>query len=104
MTRLQTREGKLSFFLRMVMLLCIAWSREFAGWVEGLYVVEWTVLSGLAVGFLMTRLGWPRAASHLVGALVGASVTIAVVGRFLAPALSFPEGVGMVGHHLDSVL
>ncbi len=104
MTRLQTREGKLSFFLLMVMLLCIAWSMEFAGWVEGLYVVEWTVLSGLAVGFLMTRLGWPRAASHLVGALVGASVTIAVVGRFIDPALSFPEGVDMVADHFDSWL
>ena len=104
MTRLQTREGKLSFLLLMIMLLCIAWCMEFAGWVEGLYVVEWTALSGLAAGFLMTRVGWPRAASHLLSALVGGSLTIAVVGRFIEPALNFRQGVDMAADHFDAWL
>lgn len=104
MTRLQTREGKLSFFLLMVMLLCIAWSMEFAGWVEGLYVVEWTALGGLAVGFLLTRIGWPRAASHLLSALIGGSLTIAVVGGFVEPALGFRQGVEMAAYHFDAWL
>ena len=67
MTRLRTREGKLSFFLLMLMMLSIAWSVELAGWVEGLYVVEWTALGGLTLGFLLTRFGWPRALKHLAG-------------------------------------
>jgi transglutaminase-like putative cysteine protease len=104
MARLRTHEGKLSFFLLMVMLLCIAWSMEFAGWVEGLYVVEWTALGGLAVGFLMTRLGWPRPAGHVVSVIIGGSLTIAVVGRFIDPTLGLRDGVDVLAYHFDAWL
>jgi transglutaminase-like putative cysteine protease len=102
--RLQTREGKLSFFLLMLMLLCITWSVELAGWVEGLYVVEWSALCGLFLGFLMTRLGWPRAVSHLTSILLGALVAVAVVGRFSAPSVGWRDGIGVVAYHFDGWL
>lgn len=104
MTRLRTREGKLSFFLLMLMMLSIAWSMEFAGWVEGLYVVEWTALGGLALGFLLTRLGWPRALKHLAGVVVGALLVLAVVGRLIDPGLGLRDGVRMVAYHFDAWL
>lgn len=103
-TRLQTREGKLSFFLLMLMLLSITWSIELAGWVEGLYVVEWSALCGLFLGFLMTRLGWPRAVSHLTSILLGALVAVAVVGRFSAPSVGWRDGVSVVAYHFDAWL
>jgi transglutaminase-like putative cysteine protease len=102
MTRLRTREGKLSFFLVMLMLLSITWSMEYASWVEGLYVVEWTALSGLLVGFVMTRLGWPRVRSHLMSVLVGASITLAVVGRVAAPGAGWRSGFTVVAYHFDA--
>jgi transglutaminase-like putative cysteine protease len=102
MTRLRTREGKLSFFLVVLMLLSITWSIEYASWVEGLYVVEWTALSGLLVGFVMTRLGWPRLWSHLVSVLVGASITLGVVGRVAAPGAGWRSGFTVVAYHFDA--
>jgi transglutaminase-like putative cysteine protease len=104
MTRLRTREGKLSFFLLMLMMLSIAWSMELSGWVEGLYVVEWTALGGLTLGFLLTRLGWRRVWSHLVGTVIGALLILAVVGRFVGPGLDLRDGVGMVAYHFDAWL
>jgi transglutaminase-like putative cysteine protease len=103
-TRLQTREGKLSFFLLTLMLLSITWSIELAGWVEGLYVVEWSALCGLLLGFLMTRLGWPRAMSHLTSILLGALIAVAVVGRFSAPSAGWWDGAGVVAYHFDAWL
>jgi len=104
MTRLQTREGKLSFFLLMLMMLSIAWSMELSGWVEGLYVVEWTALGGMTLGFLLTRFGWRRVWSHLVGTVVGAFLILAVVGRFVGPGLDLRDSVGMVAYHFDAWL
>jgi transglutaminase-like putative cysteine protease len=103
-TRLRTREGKLSFFLLMLMLLSITWSIELAGWVEGLYVVEWSALCGLFMGFLMTRLGWPRAVGHLTSIVLGALVAVGVVGRFSAPSVGWRDGVGVVAYHFDGWL
>jgi transglutaminase-like putative cysteine protease len=102
MTRLRTREGKLSFFLVVLMLLSITWSIEYASWVEGLYVVEWTALSGLLVGFVMTRLGWPRVWSHLVSIVLGASITLGVVGRVAAPGAGWRSGFTVVAYHFDA--
>jgi hypothetical protein len=103
-TRLRTREGKLSFFLLMLMMLCIAWSMELAHWVEGLYVVEWAALSGLALGFVMTRLGWSRALSHLVSSVLGASLILAVVSRFILPGFTWRTALVMVAYHFDAWL
>ncbi|HUS71047.1 MAG TPA: transglutaminaseTgpA domain-containing protein [Anaerolineae bacterium] len=104
MSRLRTEEGKLAFFLLMVMMLSIAWSIELADWVQGLYVVEWTALGGLALGFLMTRLGWPRLLGHLVSSIVGALLVLAVVGKFAGPALGWRDGVSTVAYHFDAWL
>jgi transglutaminase-like putative cysteine protease len=103
-TRLQTREGKLSFFLLMLMLLSMTWSMEMAGWVEGLYLVEWTVLGGLASGFLMTRLRWPRGFGHLVSVALGATLVVAMMGRFAAPGLSWTDSVAVLGYQFDAWL
>lgn len=104
MTRLRTREGKLSFFLLVLMMLTIAWSMELADWVEGLYVVEWAVLGGLALGFVMTRLGWRRALSHLVSSVIGASLILAVVSRFIVPGFGWRTALGMIAYHFDAWL
>jgi transglutaminase-like putative cysteine protease len=102
--RLRTEEGKLSFFLLMLMMLSIAWSIELAEWVPGLYVVEWTALGGLAFGFLATRLRWPRLGGHLLSSIVGALLVLAVVGKFAGPALGWRDGVSTVAYHFDSWL
>lgn len=104
MSRLRTREGKLSVLLLMLMLLSIAWSMELAGWVEGLYVVEWTVLGGLGVGFVMTRSGWPRVLSHLVSVLVGALLVLGAMTKYVDPALGWADGVDILAYHFDSWL
>ena len=104
MSRLRTEEGKLSFFLLMLMMLSIAWSIELADWVDGLYVVEWTALGGLAFGFLMTRLRWPRLLGHLVSSIVGALLVLAVVGKFAGPVLGWRDGVSRVAYHFDAWL
>jgi transglutaminase-like putative cysteine protease len=103
-SRLRSEEGKLSFFLLLVMMLCIAWSIELANWVRGLYVVEWTTLGGLAVGFLMTRLRWPRSVGHLVSSIVGAVLVLAVVGKLAGPVLGWTGGVSVVAYHFDAWL
>jgi hypothetical protein len=103
-SRLRSEEGKLSFFLLVVMMLCIAWSIELANWVRGLYVVEWTALGGLAFGFLMTRLSWPRLLGHLVSSIVGAALVLAVVGKLAGPALGWSEGVSVVAYQFDAWL
>jgi transglutaminase-like putative cysteine protease len=88
----------------MLMMLSIAWSMELASWVEGLYVVEWAALSGLALGFVMTRLGWSRALSHLVSSVIGASLILAVVSRFIVPGFSWRTALGMIAYHFDAWL
>ncbi len=104
MTALRTREGKLSFFLLTLMMLSIAWSMELANWVEGLYVVEWATLGGLALGFVMTRLGWRRALSHLVSSVIGALLILGVVSRFVVPGFSWRTGLRMIAYHFDAWL
>jgi transglutaminase-like putative cysteine protease len=103
-TRLQAREGKLSFFLLLIMLLSLTWSIQVAGWVEGLWVVEWTVLGGLAVGFVMTRIGWPRFFRHLVSVLVAAVVIFAAMARFVGPGLGWRDGVSLLAYQFDGWL
>ncbi|MGB3905585.1 MAG: hypothetical protein WBB22_11735, partial [Anaerolineae bacterium] len=98
---MQVKEGRLSFFLLMLMLLCIAWSMELAGWAEGLYVVEWTALGGLALGFLMTRAGWPRALRHLAGIMAGAWLVVAAMTRYIGPGSGWRDGLDILAYHFD---
>ncbi|NIN69392.1 MAG: hypothetical protein GTO63_32850 [Anaerolineae bacterium] len=104
MIRLQVEEGKLSFFLLLIILLSIAWSIQLAGWVEGLWVVEWTVLGGLATGFLMTRTRWPRLLRHLVSVLVAVVLIFAAMARFVGPGLSWRDGVSLLAYQFDAWL
>ena len=101
MSRLQAREGKLSLLLLVLMLLSIAWAMELAGWVEGLYVAEWAVLGGLAMGFLLTRTRWPRLLSHLVSALAGGFLVLGAMTRFVAPSLGWADGLSLLAHQFD---
>ena len=85
----------------MIMLLCVAWSMELAGWVEGLYVVEWTALGGLVLGFLMTRAGWPRAFRHLAGIMAGAWLVVAAMTRYIGPGSGWRDGLDILSYHFD---
>lgn len=101
MAKLRVKEGKLSIFLLMVMLLSIVWSMEMAGWVEGLYAVEWTTLGGLIVGFLLIRSRWPRVVSHLVGLVVGALLVVATMARFIGAGLGWRDGLYVLTYQFD---
>jgi transglutaminase-like putative cysteine protease len=101
---LQVKEGRLSFFLLMLMLFSIAWSVEMANWVKGLYVVEWTLLGGLVLGFLVTRSRWPRALSHLVSLLVGVPLILWVMARYIGSDLGWRDGLSILAYHFDTWL
>ena len=104
MVRLQVKEGRLSFFLLMLMLLSIVWSMEMAGWVEGLYIVEWTALGGLVLGFLSTRSRWPRVLRHLLGVLVGVPLILWATTRFIGSNLGWRDGLSVLAYHFDAWL
>ncbi len=88
----------------MLMLLSIVWSMEMAGWVEGLYVVEWTTLGGLILGFLLTRRRWPRILRHLLGVPIGALLILFVMARFIGSSLGWRDGLGILAYHFDAWL
>lgn len=98
---MQIGEGRLSFFLLFLMLLSIVWSMEIAGWVEGLYVVEWTALGGLVFGFLLTRTRWSRLLRHLLGLSVGVALILYVMTRYLGPELGLTGGLEVLAYHFD---
>ncbi len=101
---MRVSEGRLSFFLLLLMLLSITWSMEMAGWVEGLYVVEWTTLVGLTLGFLLTRREWPRGFRHLIGVLVGAPAIVYLVARFVGANLGWRDGLTILAYEFDAWL
>ncbi len=94
----------MSFFLLMLMLLSIVWSMEMAGWVEGLYVVEWTTLGGVVLGFLLTRRRWPRILRQLLGVPIGALLIVFVMARFIGSNLGWRDGLGILAYHFDAWL
>lgn len=104
MARLQIKEGKLSFFLLLLMLLSISWSMELAGWAQGLSVVEWTALGGLTVGFFLTRTSWPRALRHLFSLLFAVPLILMVMARFIGPGLGWRDGLSILAYRFDDWL
>lgn len=104
MVSLQVKEGRLSFLLLMMMLFSIIWSMEMADWVEGLYVVEWSVLGGLILGFLLTRSRWPRIFRHMLGVLVGVPSILYAMTGFIGSNEGWRAGLTILAYHFDAWL
>jgi transglutaminase-like putative cysteine protease len=74
------REGWLSLFLLMVVVLCPALSLASADWVDDLWIVPRLALAGLLLGFVLTKLPVRSFVAHWCAVEIG----VLVVGSYFA--------------------
>ncbi|MEW5718134.1 MAG: transglutaminase domain-containing protein, partial [Chloroflexota bacterium] len=95
-TRAQTEnkigEGIGTFVLLLLLFFCLTGSITAADWTDGLGVLGWAVLGGIAFGWVLAKIqrvrGW---FAHLVMGLLSASGTIAIVASLLPNTFTFEE-------------
>ncbi len=88
---LKVREGWSTLGLLTLMLLNVAWAINAAEWTEGLAILQWIVLVGLAVGFVLAKSRLPGFVAHLLSLIGGAAWVAFLVGTLLPPTLSWTE-------------
>ncbi len=70
--RLRPSLGWATVLLLAVTTLTVAWSIEAAGWTDGLWTLQFIVLSGLLIGILFGSADWlPASLSHVLSAVLG---------------------------------
>jgi len=87
-------EGWSTVALAILLCLTFAWSLDDARWVLGrkeyLDFLQWTVLGGVLVGFIGSKVGWGRWLTYLVG-----SVFAALIVPLMTGSIAFGDGVSL---------
>lgn len=89
--RLKPEEGWLSFFFLGLMLSSVAWAIEEADWVEGLSILQWSILGGMFLGLLLTRWELRRLLAHSLSLILGTSWLLFLLLRFVGPGLGWRD-------------
>ncbi len=101
-TRAQTDnkigEGVGTFVLLLLLFFCLTGSITAADWTDGLGVLGWAVLGGIAFGWVLAKIqrvrGW---FAHLVMGLLSVPVTIAIVASLLPNSFTLEEKLFVLG-------
>jgi len=89
--RLKPEEGWLSVFFLGLILTSVAWAIEEANWVEGLSILQWSILGGMFLGLLLARWERRRLFAHSLSLILGTSWLLFLILRFLAPSLGWRD-------------
>lgn len=98
--RLKPEEGWLSVFFLGLMLTSVAWAIEEADWVEGLSIVQWSILGGMFLGLLLARLELRRLFAHSLSLILGTSWLLFLILRFVAPSLGWRDRLEILAARL----
>lgn len=89
--RFKPEEGWLSLFFLGLMLSSVAWAFMEAKWVEGLSILQWSILGGMFLGLLLARWGVRSPFAHSLSLILGTSWLLFLVLRFVAPNLGWRD-------------
>ncbi len=98
--RLKPEEGWLSIFFLGLMLSSVAWAIEEANWVEGLSILQWSILGGMCLGLLLARWGLRRLFAHSLSLILGTSWLLFLILHFVAPSLGWRDRLEILAAHL----
>ncbi len=98
--RLKPEEGWLSVFFLGLMLTSVAWAIEEANWVEGLSILQWSILGGMFLGLLLARLELRRLFAHSLSLILGTSWLLFLILRFVAPSLGWRDRLEILAARL----
>jgi transglutaminase-like putative cysteine protease len=84
---LRLREGWVTVFCLLLMVLCVAWAIQAADWADGLSILQGTVLVGGVSGIVLAKSRVPRRLAHLLSLLAGWTWAIFLTTQVLAWAL-----------------
>jgi len=98
--RLKPEEGWLSLFLLGLMLSSVAWAIEEANWVEGLSILQWSILGGMFLGLLVARWELRRLFAHSLSLILGTSWLLFLILRFVAPSLGWRDRLEILAARL----
>jgi transglutaminase-like putative cysteine protease len=96
-SELELREGWVTVICLFLVLLCVAWAIQVAGWTDGLSILQGIVLLGGLMGIVLAKSRVPNRMAHLLSLLAGWTWTIyltsQVLGRSagLSPAVAVAE-------------
>jgi len=89
--RLKPEEGWLSVFSLGLMLSSVAWAIEEAKWVEGLSILQWSILGAMFLGLLLAQWKLRELFAHSLSLILGTSWLLFLILRFVAPSLGWRD-------------
>lgn len=93
---LELREGWISVFCFLLMLLCVSWAIQTADWTEGLAILQGVVLLGGTTGIVLAKSRFPNRLAHLLSLLAGWTWSVYLTGQVLANETQFPPAMAVV--------
>jgi transglutaminase-like putative cysteine protease len=96
-SELGLREGWVTVICLLLVLLCVAWAIQVAGWTDGLSILQGIVLVGGSMGIVLAKSRVPSRMAHLLSLLAGWTwaiyLTSQALGRSagLSPAVAVAE-------------
>jgi transglutaminase-like putative cysteine protease len=97
-------EGWTTLLLLAGMVMSVTWAMSSARWIEGLQVIEWVALAGLAAGILLAKTRFPASVAHLFSLVYGAAWIGYLGTTLLPPAFAPRERLLELGYHLNAWL
>jgi transglutaminase-like putative cysteine protease len=97
-------EGWTTLFLLVGMVMSVTWAMSSARWIEGLQVIEWAALAGLAAGILLAKTRFPASVAHLFSLVYGAAWIGYLGTTLLPPAFAPRERLLELGYHFNAWL
>ena len=98
------REGWTSLILLAAMISSVAWSISSAEWTEGLDILPWVALGGLAAGFLLAKSVFPSPVAHSFSLVYGLAWIAYLSGNFLPAQFSWRERLIELGLRINAWL
>ncbi len=83
---LELREGWATVFLFLLMLLCVSWSIQAAGWTDGLVILQEVAVIGSIAGIVLSKSRTPKRVAYPLLALAGFTLTAFLSSTILRDA------------------
>jgi transglutaminase-like putative cysteine protease len=101
---LKIREGWSTLGLLTLMLLSVAWSISSAEWAEGLAILQWVVLAGLAIGFILAKSRLPGFVAHFLSLISGTAWITFLISTLLPFTFSWTQKLLHLANRLTTWL
>jgi transglutaminase-like putative cysteine protease len=94
---LALREGWVTVICLLLVLLCVAWTIQVAGWTDGLSILQGVVILGGVVGIVLAKSRVPSRLAHLLSAMAGFAWGLYLTSGVLARAEELSAQAAVVG-------